>query len=257
MFRVIDIFRQYGGNVSFHILALIALVGIYLRQNDRYRKRLKWFIVTITILVFNDLAYWLIAKFNGEYVYYRFFWMFPVTIIIAIFISSILNEQWANKKLCIIVISMAVGIAFIGGQSSIGLDGMVVAENIYKIPDEVIQISEILHEDAGDDNIVIATDYEMLVYYRQYDASVRLTYGLQAYNGQKKMTEEQVVIYEVLQNRNWQEVQTNDFLDSLKMRKVNYVVVAKNEELNEYLLQAGLICLNKDSEYLVYRVEND
>ncbi len=253
---VIDSFHEFAGTTIYGSLALIALVYIWTGLKADFRKKYGWTLVMLFLLCFNELAHMVIVKLGEGGTYYRFFWILSMPLVMTLGIGYFVERSRNMGKLRYVAMVLLIGIGLFAGNTFLSKDMVQMPQNVYKIPDEVVMSSYIIHEDAQtDEPQIIATDYLMLVYLRQYDASLRLCYGLDTYMGRRTMSDAQSILYEVILKKNYQEMPLDDFKNALANCKIDYVVVEYSEGLDTYLKDCGLIGVCPTGSYSVYRVE--
>ena len=102
----------------------------------------------------------------------RFLWMFPAALIlgyVAIELLDKLSSAW--KKILLSV--FFVVITFFTQNSN---DISYATENIYKVSDELLVVSELLHEASDAEKVVVFfEDWNLWATVRQYDSWIRIT----------------------------------------------------------------------------------
>ena len=138
-----------------------------------------------------------------------------------------------------------------------------MAENIYKVPNELRSICDVIHEDSKKEEprVVFGDDLNMVA--RQYDPSLRLVlernYRLYRAGStvvgnyeKKKDYQIQKVIMDVV---SYQMTDTDmaKFKASLDKTKTDYLVVQLEQNCHDYLRQAGCVPVAQTEKYVVYR----
>lgn len=179
-------------------------------NNDEYkqlRMELLTFVpltIIMVITVFNPVFPVILAKFTDvSNEYYRFFWIVPVIILIPYMftklaskvfrlddralnegdnadkgesIDNISEKKDLSKNLIVLFI-----IAVLFASSIVYIREFKIAENIYKVPDELIDVVEIIHNDSEYEYAKAYFDYEYNMMVRQYDPKMLLTIDRENY----------------------------------------------------------------------------
>ncbi len=104
----------------------------------------------------------------------RFYWLFPVTIVFA-YVAVVLlrygKAVWSKSLVFVLIF----GVMIFMGQYMFTDINFVVPENIYKVPNEVVEISDMIEAD-GNTGILVSS-FETVDTIRQYDVNIHLAYG--------------------------------------------------------------------------------
>lgn len=173
---------RYNGSTGFLVLYFAALIYILIKGTDKEKKIFIPMSILMIITVYNPLFPHILSIFadiNSEY--YRFFWMTPVIVLVPYvmtrIIVTIMNGEIKRKKTVIVLMI----IVFLVSSNFIYKSGICAPENIYKVPDEMIEISEIIHADSEDEYPKAYLEYEYNMQMRQYDGKMLLTIDREDY----------------------------------------------------------------------------
>ena len=140
-----------------------------------------------------------------------------------------------------------------------------MAENLYKVPDELIEISELIHEDSEDAEPRAAMDFDLIVLMGQYDPSIQLAlaYSDISYMESQADTDykdrfppnmlSQMHIYQVLYRE--KEIEGAEFQGALSYLDTDYVVVKKTYPNMPYLYSQGLTWMAETDTYVILKLE--
>ena len=142
-------------------------------------------------------------------------------------------------------------------------DGIKPAENIYKMPEELIEISGIIHEDSGADYPKAFLEYEYNMQMRQFDPKILLTADREDYlfAVQNPYTEEMIEDeahpqYRLLASLvRLQPVSEEAFIDALETTNTEYVVLNRNNPRTTFCLKAGLKKVGETKNNIVFRYD--
>lgn len=218
------------------------------------------------LTVYNPVVVkYVIAKLDFENEYYRFIWILPVIPAIAYYgvtFVSAFKKKWLKAAAVIAVLGV---FAVLGNP----LDGVVknfaAAENIYKVPNELIQICDILHENmkkpTSRPRVVFDNSLNNIV--RQYDAQFKLAISRNAslyragstvagdYSENSKTYKRQKSILDVIDYQIYEHPKL--FRNALRKLNVKFVVVQKNEGLQAFLLKNGCEQIAETTSYNIFR----
>lgn len=256
--------KRYNGSTGFLVLYFAALVFILLRGTDKEKKIFIPMSVLMLITVYNPLFPLVLSKFadiNSEY--YRFFWMTPVLIlvpyVITIIIISMLNGEIKHKKS--ILILMIIVFAF--SSDYIYRDGICLPENIYKVPDEMIEVSELIHSDSEDEYPKAFLEYEYNMQMRQYDGKMLLTidredylYAISSPYTDEMINDDQFPQYRMLAAFvRYQMVDRQKLLEAFDLTGTEYIVLTTGSTWIPPLEQEGLKVVGKTEHNTILKYE--
>lgn len=250
----------YLGNCAYLLLYMIGTVYILLKGSKEEKEIFLPCTITLLCTVYNPLMPVVVDKFfdiSSEY--YRLFWLTPIVILVPYVISKLITGV-SNMKEKTAVLVFAVAVLIISGNF-VYEQGIPLAQNIYKIPDELIEITQIIHEDTDEEYPKAFFEYEYNMEARQYDPKMLLTIDREEYiyavnytYTDEMLNDENVptnrILAVLVRNQN---VETGDFTDALEATKTEYVVVTKGHPRTEYLVQAGLNLVADTATHYIFK----
>ena len=235
--------KRFNGSTGYLLLFFLLCIFLYFKGNENEKKIFIPLAVIMAVTVYNPIFPVIIAKFTDvSNEYYRFFWITPVIVLVPYMITKFI--LYINSKLYIVL-----GIVIILFCSSfVYKDGFKVAENIYKVPDELIEISEIIHEDSEDEYPKAFMDYEYNMMMRQYDPKILLTIDREdyLYAANQDYTTDMIYDKEKPQYRilaalaRYQAFEMKTLLDGFDMTNTEYIVLETGSTMIDRLLNEGL-----------------
>ena len=233
--------HAYIDNGMYLALFLVGLVYVYLTEEN---KKIKYFFVFYSlisiILILNPIFYKAVSGVITFDVYWRMFWILPSGVLIAYCTTKIISNK--EKKLEKIVLFItAVLIIMISGKLIYNKQNFAKINNLYKIPDEALEVCVAISEDNFEKKIVLAPS-DLLPYFRQYDANINLIYGRvpSGYDDNELITE--------FNNGDMKKV-----IPYCLKKKCNYVVVRTDVFVYPSLECYGFKLLGQTEHYLVYK----
>lgn len=164
----------FNGEGNYLIIFLISLLFlIYLKTYKNNKYFLLYNTCLVLIIILNPIAVKILSKIMGENVYWRVFWILPITIVIP-FVATLVTVN--SKKYLKYLIGILLIVIFItNGKYIFTSNNFAEAENIYKLPSESIQVCEIIKSDTK-----VVFPPELTPYIRQYDSSIKMLFGRSA-----------------------------------------------------------------------------
>lgn len=265
---VLKCLDEYWAGCPFLIYFFIGLVWIYVFKK-KTAARVFWYdTILLGLTVYNPLIIrFAVPRLVDAELYYRFFWILPVTIGTAYFFTAWVadcKKTWMKFAVTAVFMALIVTTSSVNGNV---VYNMYMPENVYKVPDAVLYACDIIHRDydgEGDPKAVFSDEYE--IYVRQYDPSVKLTIDRNTrlyYQGSN-------VVGEVKENKRYKrkkrildvinstrKVSKRKFKIAMKLTKTDYIVVPEWYSCNEYLIDAGLEKIDQTGGICVYRFHRE
>lgn len=176
MSEAVTLFREYMGKGFVMILFFIALIYLFVSEKNKNRRILFVYMpVTVLVIFFNPFSTGLLMRILDSEIYYRLLWLLPMTAVLSYTVSQIyIKLQGASRAL---FLAGAAAIIMISGSFIYMNPNYSRAENLYHIPDEVIEICDALEAEDPEHESYVAVPSEMLQYVRQYSGKLVLEYG--------------------------------------------------------------------------------
>ena len=160
------------------MLPVFFLAGILWDIFYRRRKESRvflYYLVFLALTVYNPvLVKYVIPKVHFESEYYRFIWILPVipgAAYYAVRIVEAVRFRWLKAVTALILAAVIVTT----GTPVPGIaKDYVMAENIYKVPNELRSVCDVIHQDCDKEQPKVVFDNELNLVARQYDPSLIL-----------------------------------------------------------------------------------
>ncbi|MCR5627477.1 MAG: hypothetical protein K6F99_09165 [Lachnospiraceae bacterium] len=252
----------YSGSCFYLLLYLAGLVFLFIKGDRKEKAVFVYPAFVLLLTVFNPLLPVVIDHFfdiNDEY--YRFIWTAPVVLCIGVCIVKLIFEfsKTDARKVTVFVVSVLVIMA---AGSFVYSDGYRRITNAYKMPEEVIEVSRLIHLNSEVEYPRAACDFELDMELRQYDGKILSTATREEYINKLNNIEVDDFIAEKQKhpNRildvivlNKKDVPIEDFEESLNATNTEYVVVSKESPILGYLKKAGLEKVASTGARVIYR----
>ena len=252
----------YLGNCAYLLLFLCGIIYIIVKGNKEQREIFVPGAVLMLLTVYNPLFPVVIDKFfdiSSEY--YRFFWMTPVIVLVPFVASNLIDGAGSKIEKMTVIVFLIITVVFAG--NFVYENGISLADNIYKIPDELIEIDKIIHSDTSEEYPKAFFEYEYNMEIRQYDPKMLLTIDREEYiyAVNYSYTDEMINDDEVPTNRilaslvRNQDVDAMRFKDALEATKTEYVVVTAGHYRIPMLKEAGLRLIGSTGGHEIYKYD--
>lgn len=183
-------FNRYEGSGAYFTLFFIAMIIIFFYgreskkagSRDSYDTRIifaLYFPLLAFLMIINPLIAGPIMIGIDSFVYWRAFWIIPITIIIAIAMALFVMKvpRGSQRRLAVIA---CVAVIAVSGSLIYNAENYKKAENIYKLPEEAIAVCLMIRADTPD-YASVAVPTALSPHIRQYDASIYMPYGRSTY----------------------------------------------------------------------------
>ena len=232
-----DLFTE--GSWIIFIFAATLILALFLNKNKVYFRY--YFIPAILILfiVLNPFVINKIVNYFSPYRMVRVWWLLPIVAVLAYFFVTVIYLKNSKIFKYISASIIVLGIIFLGSYMFTS-NNFVKAENIYKVPNEVIEICDAIEQDGNEGSLLASTEY--VEYYRQYDANIVLDYGRKATSSGEyyvKMTESEYDVEWLVLNM--------DYYDS------KYLVLCKNRIIPNDMELYGFHTMKETETHILYK----
>jgi hypothetical protein len=124
---------------------------------------------------------------------------------------------------------------------------MSVAQNLYHIPQHVIDICEVVAPSDGEERVRAAFPSELVHFVRQYDTNILMPYGREMVVTQWDYYNP---VYEVMEKP--ETIDAEELLDATRQTGCRYIVLAKDRKINKNLTTLGLKLIDTIDKYYIY-----
>lgn len=171
MEAIIEIFKAYNGTGYYCILFIIALIYLWFTEEDKRIKALLVYAPTLIQVVFFVPYFYMIYDRLDEGTYYRILWLLPMTVVIAYAGCRVIG---VHTRMGLALLS---GILIMSGTYVYKSVYMTPAENAYHLPQEVVDICEMIRPEEGRERVWAVVPTDLAHYVRQYTTTIQLAYG--------------------------------------------------------------------------------
>lgn len=256
-------FEKYQGSWLYGVLILSALILILLYRKKEANFLFGWYPLVLLLTVFNPfLMNFVIEKMDFESEFYRFFWLLPTSVLLSFALVEGAGQMKKNWQRAAVVILMSAVVAS-GNQDSLSqFLSLQFPKNVYKVEDDLLAVTEIIHRDSQKEQPKVALPLEYNLQARQYDPSLKLTIernkmmywlGIDtagSYSEENASYRYQSNIMEVIYGgRNIHPIVLKR---SLHMTHTDYLVAYKKNAVHETIEAAGCTAIGETPDAVVY-----
>lgn len=253
----------YWEDICFFGIYIITILFL-LYSKKRELQMLSIYTVFLFLTIFNPvLIKYIYSLFHMDDVYYRFFWLLPVSILLAygcIYLIGKGSSLFQKSLLCIAILCI---ILLTGSPVKYWKSAIDFPDNLYKVPDEVIEVSEVLHQNITENDPRIAVAFDLLLTIRQFDASIHLTIDRDSalcwnglsnfqYINNKPYYEAQKSIMNVLYAGDTSNPE--GFSAAIQSTGTEYIVYNKNIAIQEFLVTQNFTPVAETDTYCIYKI---
>ena len=241
--------KLYGGNGAILVMFLASALYIAITEKSHKKKIMlgiipllifAGFLVPITKIVF-------VAAFDdGSDTYYRVLWLIPMYVVIAYgfckFIFSLKKSMYQR-----IAIVAALAIIASTGSLVYASRNVTVAENLYHIPQKVIDICDVISPKEGEPRVRAAFPSDLVHFVRQYDTNILMPYGREMVVTQWDYYNP---VYEVMEKP--ETIEAAALLEATRETRCKYIVLYQERKIDRDLQELGLDLVSNVHGYNIY-----
>ena len=229
---------------ALYIASIIYL--IFHRRKHLFSHYAKVSVIGI-IIIFNPLFCGFIVRYFFSYTrYFRVLWLFPIYFVIAISATDYCAYKSRLKMIvCVILICLTGKIDFTHNLS--------FADNIYKLPQEVIDICDYLKqtEEYMAGQLKISAEPYLSTFIRQYDPNIRLQFGRSS-TVYTESVEAEMAYVQISADAN-EERDLFLLTKALRNDRCCYMVIEEGKLIHDEIYNYGFLYIDTVSGYEIYQ----
>ncbi len=244
---VLGAYSIYWNGSGMRWIYYISLLYMLLRRRkNEIDKYVLKYAVWQHMLLFNPIFYYIVYFFlRNPNIYVRLFYtLFPELYMAYAFTAVIVDLKEKKKQLlCAVVCS---GIIVGTGTSYPSLANFSKADNLYKIPQEVIELCNIVNSNTDEEPKVMA-DESLVVYIRQYSSRIQMLCGRNS-NGYKIRGKS---IFDLVRNN---EITMSEIVHIMKENDYQYLIWRYDQNVINEMEEMGGSFIGNTENYVVIRI---
>lgn len=252
----------YTSGTGYFVMYLIALAVLIASATERDRKLFLLPGLCGIVTIYNPFVPAVLEKlFDVSSEYYRLFWIAPVIVLVPYALTTlIMRVKPGGERRFVTAVVIA---AFVLGGNFVYADGIELAQNIYKIPDELIEISQIIHADSGSEYAKAFFEYDYNMEIRQYDPKMLLAIDREQYLYAVNYTYTDDMLGEDSDPANRIlaplvrniKIRKSRFTGALEETKTQYVILSKGHPQAPFVKKCGLYEIAQTDTHVIYKYD--
>ena len=182
---------EFFGTGIYLILFLVSVFFFAAMEKDK--KKQHWFLGytgLFAVIYACPVTAGIIMKYCiGKEVYWRMFWLLPITVMIAYMFTCGIAQMKGHMKKLLVLLLVVISIAVTAGSHSVYRSGVFEkGSNPYKLNQDILVVCDAIEADAASNGIEekgVIVPAALSAGIRQYDAAIRMPYGRNALRGEK------------------------------------------------------------------------
>lgn len=241
-------FRGYMGTGFIGICFFLSLVYLFLMEKRRYLRIFFLYMpFFLLVLFFNPLFAKLVYKAAEDEIYWRVLWLLPMTVTIAytcVCLCGQLRQTRGERAAQAAGLCMA-GVIAVSGSFIYASPSFSRAENIYHVPDVVVEICDAINVPGRE--VMAVFPLELTQYVRQYSPVTCMPYG-------REMTRGEWFFLHPLKDEMEKEVIEMELLVPLvREYRCHYVIFRPGQEVRGKPEDYGWVWFGEVQGYTIYR----
>lgn len=244
MKEILLIFREYSGTGFLTVLYLLALLYLWMTEkNVTVRAVFVYGASILQALFFFPLFYYGYQLLDAG-TYYRILWLLPMSVTIAYAGTRILGKF---PRFGIIFGLLLIAIS---GQCVYSNIYITKAENAYHIPQEVIEVCDLIMPAEGEERVTGVFPDELIHFVRQYSTRIQMAYGRDALV--EDWTYGVHPLHEIMKK---EELPVEELTKLATEYRCQYIILEKSKKLIGDFEKLQVYKLGETGNYDIYRNE--
>ena len=235
----------FGPSKHIWLLAISFIVLLLYQKKMKYSRVIVCFTSVFFMIYLMPICVKIIITYCiPDNTYWRMIWIVPIPIIIS-YVFTYFFCRSKRKYIRFFGIIIAVLIIILTGYNMYGYSLYKKPENIYKLPQDTLDIADIVHSDGkerGLECLCLMVPNELVSSIRQYDATIKMPYGRDMVKTQCGLTPY------------WENPDENVgvILRSFSETACNYIAWPKSTKVYMQLIDFGLIYIGESNNFYVF-----
>lgn len=241
--------KLFFGNPLLAILLLASALYIVICEKDWKKKILIGILPLVVIagFLFPVTKKVYVAAFDeGSDTYYRVLWLIPMYVTIGFALCDLVT-RFGKKMWQRIALVVALAVVVLSGSLVYVNQYMSRAENLYHIPQSVIDVCDVIIPADGEARVRAVFPSEMVHFVRQYSTKILMPYGREMIVTQWDYYNE---VYEAYEKA--EVIDAEALLDATRKTNCRYIILANDRKINKNLATLGLKLIGTVDKYYIY-----
>ncbi|MCD7863961.1 MAG: hypothetical protein LUG61_10765 [Lachnospiraceae bacterium] len=242
MSDTVSVWQNISGSGALCALYLCAVIFLLLTEKRKsLRLLLVYFPLILTVILLCPLTYRAASLILDEEIYYRFFWMLPMTATLA-YSGVRLYELYKGKYRPLAGVAI-LALFMLCGDYVYDSWQFSAAENEYHIPQAVVDICDEMHREGKE--VMAVFPSELMQHVRQYDCTICMPYGRDMLS--MNVYEELYGLMELTE-----EPSAGEICRLAQESGCAYIVVSRTKKIQGSLQQCGYVYTKTVDGYALY-----
>lgn len=239
------IFQNYVGyhqNKFLFGIYIFFLLYLWLTEKDKEKRAILVYAPTLIIIAFFCPLFRkvFVRLFEDAETYYRLLWLLQMSIVST---YGALKLCGRHRRIMLVVMSVAIAAC---GSFVYRSQYITKAENIYHLPQEAVEVAELIDPEKG--RVMALVPADLIYYVRQYSSRINMPYGREMLIARWDYYHD---MYEAMELS--EVIETPSFVELTRNYGCNYVVLKKDRKVQEPLTDYGFVLYAQTDKYLIYQ----
>ncbi len=237
------VWQNISGTGMLTALYIFALIFLFFYEKETYKRILLVYLPAFLIAVLMlPMTYKIVAEVIDEELYYRFFWMLPMTLTIAYgMVQAYHMYQGKGRKWLALAMVLSI---ILCGDFVYNNWRYETAANKYHIPQSVVELCDSMHSEGREVMALFPTD--LMQYVRQYDSTICLPYGRDV------LVEGWSIDHPLYNMMESEMLNAEELGPSAEASGCAYIVLSEQKELTGDLTEYGYVLKGTCQGYALY-----
>lgn len=239
------IFKNYMGfheNGYLTGIYLFVLLYLWLTEKDKHRRAIFVYAPTLLLIMFFCPLFRkvFVRLLEDSETYYRLLWLLQMSIVSA---YGMIRMCGRHRRIGLAVMCVVIAVC---GNYVYDSEYITRAENAYHLPQEAIDIVDLIEPEEGRITVLVPAD--LIYYVRQYSTNIELPYGREMLIARWDYHH---AMYEAMEEA--EVIETASFVELAREYPCAYIVLKEDRETDDPLTQYGYDIYGRVGKYLVYK----
>ena len=253
--------QNYGNGTGLIPVFLCCVIWILIQGKTTEKKYVILYGVGVAAIG-NPLSLRLLRTLGSGGATYRFLWLFPMIPVMAYVATSFFYKAESKWERTAFLLMLFVLLS-VTGNTYLTSERMRLPENVYGIPQDAIEVSNVIEQKKEEAFVVVAMDQRLQRSIRQWNAAVIC--GISREDYLKGIVSDEV--FETLSTEEKEAqilmrlIQNGEQFDEAAMRKciqdqqVDFLVLYRDFGMEAYMNQLGCCLVGENQTYEIYETE--
>lgn len=251
------------------MLTVLAIIYIIYTSKRTTRRRIIMCSLFAILIILNEGSYRVLTRIFDAASYYRFLWVMPYIMIVAVALLRCLQRLWNKKEkvVAILLVVSLVGTLYMSQGDYFRRMKDNMPQNKYLVANDMLQLRDVLQseKDQGKTSAepVLACPQMVMLQYQTIDARCQVLTDRNLYltvrgygedlTQKDQRTQDAYLLSTICEDGETPDVQT--VREIMERQGVNYLIVNSNAELSDYMENLGCVWAGQTDTYTVYRYD--